>query len=70
MRFIPTRIHGVLDYAVGVLLVAAPWLFGFAPWVWAPHLVIGLFEIGAALLTRTAPERVGTMGTAGRMGGL
>jgi hypothetical protein len=30
MRFIPTRIHGVLDYLVGILLIAAPWLLGFA----------------------------------------
>jgi hypothetical protein len=27
---IPTRIHGVIDYAVGGLVIAAPWLFGFA----------------------------------------
>jgi hypothetical protein len=26
---IPLFVHGVLDYAVGVLLIAAPWLFGF-----------------------------------------
>ena len=116
MRFMPTRIHGVLDYLVGVLLIAAPYLFGFAtggakqwvpmilgvgaigyslltryelglvpvismpghlwldalsgallavsPWlfgfsgeVYAPHLVLGLFEIGAALMTRTVPGR-------------
>ncbi|MDT0157255.1 SPW repeat protein [Microbacterium sp. ARD32] len=30
MRFIPTKVHGILDYVVGVALVAAPWLFGFA----------------------------------------
>ena len=30
MRFIPTKVHGVLDYVVGVALIAAPWLFGFA----------------------------------------
>ena len=30
MRVIPTRIHGILDYAVGVLLIAAPWLLDFA----------------------------------------
>jgi hypothetical protein len=27
---IPTRVHGILDYLMGVLLIAAPWLFGFA----------------------------------------
>lgn len=116
MRFIPTRIHGMLDYAMGILLIAAPWLFGFAdggaetwvpvilgagallysmmtdyelgavrtismpthlwldaaaglllaasPWlfgfsdlVWAPHLVLGLLELGAALMTKKTPSR-------------
>jgi hypothetical protein len=120
MRLIPTRIHGVLDYLVGLLLVAAPWLFGFAeggaetyvpvalglgalaysvftdyelglvrrlpmpthlmldlgsglllaasPWlfgfadgtatgdgVWAPHLALGLLEVGVALMTKQVP---------------
>jgi len=26
---IPTRIHGVLDYATAIVLIAAPWLFQF-----------------------------------------
>lgn len=30
MRFIPTKVHGALDYIVGIALIAAPWLFGFA----------------------------------------
>ena len=30
MRWIPTRMHGVLDYLWGALLLAAPWLLGFA----------------------------------------
>lgn len=30
MRFIPTKVHGALDYIVGVALIAAPWLFGFS----------------------------------------
>lgn len=29
MRFISTRVHGFLDYSVGALLGAAPWLLGF-----------------------------------------
>lgn len=115
MRFIPTRIHGVLDYAVGVLLIAAPFLLGFAnggpemwvpiilgagailyslftnyelgvvraipmpvhlafdvvagvflaasPWllgyaneVYLPHLLVGLLEIGAGVMTHTVPD--------------
>lgn len=114
MRFIPTNIHGVLDYLMGLLLIVAPWLFAFAaggvetwlpvalgagvilyslftdyelslsktlsmpahlsldglggallaisPWLFGfsdliywPHLVLGLLEIGASLMTETAP---------------
>jgi hypothetical protein len=115
MRFIPTKIHGVLDYLMGLLLIASPWIFGFAdgsaaqwvpvilglgalvyslltryelgvmpvismpahlgldvaggallavsPWlfgfselVYWPHLIFGLLEIGAGLMTKTHPE--------------
>lgn len=115
MRFIPTKVHGVLDYLTGLLLIASPWIFGFAdgsaaqwvpvvlglgalvyslltryelgvapvismpahlgldlasgallaasPWlfnfderVFWPHLILGLFEIGASLTTKTHPE--------------
>ncbi len=27
---LPTRIHGMLDYLLGALLIGSPWLFGFA----------------------------------------
>jgi hypothetical protein len=115
MRFIPTRIHGMLDYLMGILLIASPWLFGFnrggaetwvpvivgasvilysiftdyelgairklsmsthlwldvlggaflaaSPWlfdfdeyVYLPHLILGLAEIGAGLMTKTVPD--------------
>lgn len=39
---IPTRIHGVLDYLIGAILITAPWIFGFAnsgPETWVPVLV-------------------------------
>ena len=115
MRFIPTRVHGMMDYLVGVLLIAAPWLFdfdrggaetwvpvllgasaivyslftdyelgmvrrlsmpthlmldlgsgillavspwlfGFSDYVWEPHLIVGLIEIGTSLMTRRVPD--------------
>ena len=31
MRFIPTGIHGVMDYLMGVLLIGIPFVVGFAP---------------------------------------
>lgn len=115
MRFIPTRIHGMLDYLMGALLIASPWLFDFnrggaetwipvllgagvilyslftdyelsvsrqismpthlwldvlggaflavSPWlfnfdeyVYMPHLLFGLAEIGAGLFTKKVPD--------------
>jgi len=57
IRAIPMPVHLVLDFAGGVLLAASPWIFGFSDEVWAPHMVLGLVEIGTALLTERRPER-------------
>ena len=52
---ISTRMHGVLDYVLGAVLLLAPNLFGFAdadgPAVWVPRL-IGALAIMQALVTR------------------
>jgi hypothetical protein len=53
MRILSTRVHGMLDYAMGVLLLAAPYLFGFATGgakQWIP-MALGAAMIGLALLT-------------------
>ena len=55
-KVIPMRQHLLLDLVSGVLLAASPWLFGFAKKTYLPHLVMGLFEIGAALVTKQEPE--------------
>jgi len=119
MRFIPTRVHGVIDYLMGLILIAAPWLLGFAqggaetyvpvvlgagvilyslftdyelgmvrtipmsthltldvigglvlalsPWLFnfdnvvvAPHLIVGVLEIGAGIMTYTIPSHCRT----------
>jgi hypothetical protein len=54
---IPMRIHLLLDLASGVLLAASPWLFGFSEYIYLPHLVLGIFEIGASLVTQMVPSR-------------
>lgn len=47
---LPTRMHGVLDYTVGALLIALPWLMGFggtvAGWV--------LVAVGATTIVYSA----------------
>lgn len=30
MKFLPTKIHGILDYIVGIALILAPMIFGFS----------------------------------------
>ena len=55
VRKIPMPTHLLLDLGGGVLLALSPWLFGFADWVWVPHLVLGLLEVGAALVTKKHP---------------
>ena len=42
MRFIPTTVHGVMDYLVGILLIAAPWLFGFSDHTTATAILVAL----------------------------
>ena len=54
MRFLPTKIHGVIDYLEGVALIAAPWLFQFhdvgGMAVYLP-IILGVGVIVASLFT-------------------
>lgn len=53
MRFIPTRIHGIIDYIVGVVLILAPFIFGFdngGAAMWVP-IIIGAGTIVYSLMT-------------------
>ena len=56
MRVIPMPVHLMIDVASGALLALSPWLFGFSDRVLWPHLIVGILEIGAGLMTRTAPD--------------
>ena len=53
MGFIPTRVHGVLDYLTAGVLIAAPSLLGFRKQgmqTWLP-IALGVGTIGYSLLT-------------------
>jgi hypothetical protein len=67
IRMIPMPVHLFLDVAAGALLAISPWLFGFADRVFWPHLILGLLEVGAGLMTRTTPETVAPIGTRPRL---
>ena len=61
-KLIPMPTHLAGDVAAGALLAVSPWLFGFSDRVYLPHLIIGLAEIGAGLMTRTTPDRAAFAG--------
>lgn len=56
VRRIPMSTHLTMDMLAGALLAASPWLFGFSDRVYMPHLILGLMEIGAGLLTQRTPD--------------
>lgn len=55
-RAISMRTHLTIDLLSGIVLAASPWIFGFANDVFVAHLVMGIFEIGASLMTKTKPR--------------
>jgi hypothetical protein len=57
-RTISMKAHLNIDLMSGILLAASPWIFGFSDRVTTPHLVLGLLEIGAALMTKTSPSTI------------
>lgn len=75
-KLIPTKTHAGMDYAVGLLLIASPWLFGFADestaatWVavLAGIAILGLSAITdyeGGLLARLIPMRTHLLADAG-----
>jgi hypothetical protein len=51
MRFLPTSVHGVVDYLAGIVFIALPWLFDWndsAKWVLT---ILGAGVILYSLLT-------------------
>jgi hypothetical protein len=53
MKVISTKAHGVMDYLMGVLLIAAPWMFNFhrgGAETWIP-VILGIATIIYSLIT-------------------
>ena len=60
MRFIPTSVHGVIDYLWGLALLAAPWLIGFAD-VPAAKWTAVTFGLGAILYSALTAYEFGLL---------
>ncbi len=52
---ISMRGHLWLDGISGAFLALSPWLFGFADFVFWPHLILGIAEFLAAVSTESVP---------------
>lgn len=54
MKFISRRVHAILDYIVGILLILAPTLLGFSHIAAAKYsaIVVGILVLAMTLLTR------------------
>lgn len=53
MRFLPTRVHGVIDYVYSLALLASPWLLGYSRGgaeTWVP-VALGVFGILYSIFT-------------------
>jgi hypothetical protein len=56
VKALPMPTHLTLDLVTGAVLAASPWSFGSADEIWWPHVVFGVLEVGAALMTQTRPD--------------
>lgn len=66
MPMISMSTHLALDAAGGIVLAISPWIFQFHEMVWVPHVVFGLAELAAAMMTQTAVSRT-SIGFGARM---
>lgn len=56
VRKLSMSTHLSLDILGGAILAVSPWLFNFDEYVYLPHLILGLAEIGAGIFTKKVPE--------------
>lgn len=64
LRVIPLGVHMTLDALVGILMILAPALFGYRPFItdgqYALHIVLGIGAVGLVALTRPRTEAAKT----------
>ncbi|MBM6596360.1 SPW repeat domain-containing protein [Microvirga pudoricolor] len=60
MRFLPTRLHGTIDYLWGLALLSTPWIFGYAD-VTAANWIAVTFGAGAILYSAVTDYELGLL---------
>lgn len=61
MKIISMQMHLTVDFLSGLVLAASPWIFNFDELIYLPHLILGILEMGAALMTRTVTYSKGSV---------
>ena len=54
-KVLPMKTHLKLDVALGILLAASPWVFGFYQVIYLPHLVLGSLGLVIATISDPVP---------------
>ena len=57
LKIIPMPGHLTIDLIAGIFLAASPWILGFADYIFWPHLVFGILEIGVSIFTKRHPSK-------------
>lgn len=55
LKVLPMGAHLAMDFFGGLFLAVSPWLFGFNDYIVWPHVLFGILEMGAALMTQRYP---------------
>jgi hypothetical protein len=55
-KTISMKTHLTIDLIAGIFLAASPWIFGFNDYVYLPHLILGILELGAVAMTDPVPS--------------
>jgi hypothetical protein len=61
IKMISMQGHLVVDVLSGLFLALSPWLLNFSQEVYWPHLILGIAEVGAAMITDRVPYRKTTV---------
>lgn len=55
-RTISMKTHLLIDFINGAILSISPWMFGFADYVYGPHLILGVISMFVSVITSRIPE--------------
>lgn len=55
-KMISMKTHLAFDFISGAFLAVSPWIFGFNEYVYLPHVIVGIVEMGTALMTDPIPQ--------------